>query len=35
MYNRSVITVGYCNTVSHSLRIELHTKKRCFHSVCS
>jgi len=28
-------TVSYCNTVSQSLRIELHAKQQCSHSACS
>jgi len=27
MYNQSVLTVSYCNTVSQSLRLELHVKQ--------
>jgi len=29
MYSGSVITVSYCNTVSQSLRTQLHAKQQC------
>jgi len=27
--------LAYCNTVTQSLRIVLHTKQQCLHSACS